>query len=110
MELAMTELKLVSIFLTRSFDIREAWDEWDKERYVLPSYIVNRLVLARDGVYHQSTRQVASHIGTDILHLTYYRGKLSTPTHKVNGERLYQTGRVAVHPKDGMPVQIRRRK
>lgn len=51
----MTELKLVSIFLTRSFDIREAWDEWDKERYVLPSYIVNRLVLARDGVYRQST-------------------------------------------------------
>ena len=55
MELAMTELKLVSIFLTRSFDIREAWDEWDKERYVPPSYTVNRLVLARDGVYRQST-------------------------------------------------------
>lgn len=51
----MTELKLVSIFLTRSFDIREAWDEWDKERYVPPSYTVNRLVLARDGVYRQST-------------------------------------------------------
>jgi cytochrome P450 len=35
------------------------------------------------------------------------KGKNATPTHLVNGERLYAVGEGAVHPKDGMPVHIR---
>ncbi|KAF7521729.1 hypothetical protein G7054_g12362 [Neopestalotiopsis clavispora] len=32
MELAMMELKLVSVFTARTFSIEEAWTEWDQER------------------------------------------------------------------------------
>ena len=30
MELALTELKLVAVMLYRRFEIREAWEPWDK--------------------------------------------------------------------------------
>ncbi|GAP87822.2 putative cytochrome P450 4V3 [Rosellinia necatrix] len=67
-ELAMMELKLVSVLIFRTFDIREAWEEWDEQR-----------------------------------------GSKATPSHVVNGERLYRVGISTVHPKDGMPVNIRLR-
>ncbi|KAI0870672.1 vera protein [Hypoxylon argillaceum] len=68
MELALTQLKLVSVFTARMFDIEQAWDDWDKQC-----------------------------------------GKKATPSHVVNGERLYPVGQGAVHPKDGMPVHVRLR-
>ncbi|KAI1496451.1 cytochrome P450 4V3 [Biscogniauxia marginata] len=68
MELAMTELKLVSILTARTLDIEESWDDWDKKQ-----------------------------------------GPKATPTHEINGQRLYQVGTVTVHPKDGMPVHVRLR-
>ncbi|KAK6953596.1 hypothetical protein Daesc_005901 [Daldinia eschscholtzii] len=68
MELAMVELRLVSILIARTFDIEEAWDEWDK-----------------------------------------VQGPNATPTHIVNGRRLYGVGDGPVHPKDGMPVHVRLR-
>ena len=34
-DLAMTEAKLLTVFLGRKFDIEEAWDEWDAKQYVL---------------------------------------------------------------------------
>jgi hypothetical protein len=37
MELALTELKLVSVFTARTLQIREAWDEWDEKRYAFLS-------------------------------------------------------------------------
>ncbi|KAI1771420.1 cytochrome P450 4V3 [Hypoxylon cercidicola] len=68
MELAMIELRLVSVLIARKFDIEEAWDKWD-------------------------TKQ----------------GPNATPTHMVNGQRLYGIGNGTVHPKDGMPVHARLR-
>ncbi|KAI1451507.1 cytochrome P450 4V3 [Annulohypoxylon moriforme] len=68
MELAMIELRLVSVLIARTFDIEEAWAEWDKKQ-----------------------------------------GSKATPTHIVNGERLYGIGNGTVHPKDGMPVHVRLR-
>ncbi|CAJ2509202.1 Uu.00g142280.m01.CDS01 [Anthostomella pinea] len=68
MELALTELKLVSLLMVRTFDIEEAWDEWDKKQ-----------------------------------------GSKATPSHMVDGQRLYQIGNGTVHPKDGMPVHVRLR-
>ncbi|KAI0886539.1 cytochrome P450 4V3 [Annulohypoxylon maeteangense] len=68
MELAMIELRLVSVLVARTFDIEEAWTEWDKKQ-----------------------------------------GSKATPTHIVNGERLYGVGNGTVHPKDGMPVHVRLR-
>ncbi|KAJ8131544.1 hypothetical protein O1611_g2083 [Lasiodiplodia mahajangana] len=43
MELAMIELKLVLVLLVRTFDIEEAWDEWDTERgpKATPAHAVN---------------------------------------------------------------------
>ncbi|KAI0100910.1 vera protein [Nemania sp. FL0031] len=43
MELAMIELKLVLVLLARTFDIEEAWDEWDTERgpKATPAHAVN---------------------------------------------------------------------
>lgn len=32
MELALTELRLVTVMIARSFDMEEAWDEWDKQQ------------------------------------------------------------------------------
>lgn len=32
MELAMIELRLVSVLIARTFDIEEAWEEWDKKQ------------------------------------------------------------------------------
>ncbi|KAI0861707.1 vera protein [Xylaria cubensis] len=37
------------------------------------------------------------------------RGEKATPSHLVNGQRLYPVGAGAVHPKDGMPVHIKLR-
>ncbi|KAI1385708.1 cytochrome P450 4V3 [Hypoxylon trugodes] len=68
MELAMIELRLVCVVIARTFDIREAWEEWDK-----------------------------------------IQGPKATPTHLVNGKRLYGIGNSTVHPKDGMPVHVRMR-
>ncbi|KAI1652537.1 cytochrome P450 4V3 [Daldinia decipiens] len=68
MELAMVELRLVAILIARTFDIEEAWEEWDKKQ-----------------------------------------GPNATPTHIVNGRRLYGVGNGPVHPKDGMPVHVRLR-
>ncbi|KAI1204226.1 cytochrome P450 4V3 [Annulohypoxylon truncatum] len=68
MELAMIELRLVSVLIARTFDIEEAWAEWDEKQ-----------------------------------------GSKATPTHIVNGERLYEIGSGTVHPKDGMPVHVRLR-
>ncbi|KAI0114207.1 cytochrome P450 4V3 [Hypoxylon sp. NC0597] len=68
MELAMIELRLVSVLIARTFDIEEAWEEWDKKQ-----------------------------------------GLNATPTHVVNGQRLYCIGNGTVHPKDGMPVHVRLR-
>ncbi|KAI0381339.1 cytochrome P450 4V3 [Hypomontagnella monticulosa] len=68
MELAMIELRLVSVLIARTFDIEEAWEEWDKKQ-----------------------------------------GPKATPTHVVNGQRLYGIGTGPVHPKDGMPVHLRLR-
>ncbi|KAI1468336.1 cytochrome P450 4V3 [Daldinia caldariorum] len=68
MELAMVELRLVAILIARTFDIEEAWEEWDKKQ-----------------------------------------GPNATPTHIVNGRRLYGVGDGPVHPKDGMPVHVRLR-
>ncbi|KAI2465975.1 cytochrome P450 4V3 [Annulohypoxylon bovei var. microspora] len=68
MELAMIELRLVSVLIARTFDIEEAWEKWDEKQ-----------------------------------------GSKATPTHVVNGERLYGVGNGTVHPKDGMPVHVRLR-
>ncbi|KAI1101337.1 cytochrome P450 4V3 [Jackrogersella minutella] len=68
MELAMIELRLVSVFVVRTLDIEEAWEEWDKKQ-----------------------------------------GPNATPTHVVDGERLYSIGNGTVHPKDGMPVHVKLR-
>ncbi|KAI8964240.1 cytochrome P450 4V3 [Daldinia sp. FL1419] len=68
MELAMVELRLVAVLIARTFDIEEAWEEWDKKQ-----------------------------------------GPNATPTHIVNGRRLYGVGDGPVHPKDGMPVHVRLR-
>ncbi|KAI2632597.1 cytochrome P450 [Hypomontagnella submonticulosa] len=68
-ELALMELKLVLVMVVRTFDIEEAWVEWDKRQ-----------------------------------------GSKATPTHMVEGQRLYQVGTSVVHPKDGMPVHVRMRK
>ncbi|KAI1377841.1 cytochrome P450 4V3 [Hypoxylon crocopeplum] len=68
MELAMIELRLVSVLIARTFDIEEAWEEWDKKQ-----------------------------------------GPKATPTHVVNGKRLYCIGNGTVHPKDGMPVHVKLR-
>ncbi|KAK8062659.1 vera protein [Apiospora hydei] len=38
------------------------------------------------------------------------KGAKSTPSHTVDGQRLYQIGTGLVHPKDGMPVHVRLRK
>lgn len=32
MELALTQLKLVTIFTARTFDIEQAWEKWDEQR------------------------------------------------------------------------------
>lgn len=37
-ELAMVELKLVLALVVRTFDIEQAWDEWDRVRYVSPPF------------------------------------------------------------------------
>ncbi|KAI0484410.1 cytochrome P450 4V3 [Xylariaceae sp. FL0804] len=37
------------------------------------------------------------------------RGSRATPSHVINGERLYQVGISTVHPKEGMPVRVRQR-
>ncbi|KAI1373879.1 vera protein [Hypoxylon crocopeplum] len=37
------------------------------------------------------------------------QGHKATPSHMVNGERLYQVGISVVHPKDGMPAHVRLR-
>ncbi|OTB01946.1 hypothetical protein M426DRAFT_323042 [Hypoxylon sp. CI-4A] len=37
------------------------------------------------------------------------QGPKATPTHAVNGQRLYSSGNGTVHPKDGMPVHVRLR-
>ncbi|KAI2627713.1 cytochrome P450 4V3 [Hypoxylon sp. NC1633] len=68
MELAMIELRLVSILTARALDIEEAWDEWDRKQ-----------------------------------------GPEATPSHIVNGQRLYGVGNGTVHPKDGMPVHVKLR-
>ncbi|RYP38347.1 hypothetical protein DL767_002587 [Monosporascus sp. MG133] len=68
MELALAQLKLVTIFTVRTFDIEQAWGDWDKQC-----------------------------------------GEKATPSHLVNGQRLYPVGEGAVHPKDGMPVHVRLR-
>lgn len=34
MELALTELKLVSVLTARVLEIREAWEEWDIQQFV----------------------------------------------------------------------------
>ncbi|KAI0169715.1 vera protein [Hypoxylon sp. FL1284] len=69
MELAMMELKLILALTARTFDVEEAWDEWDRQR-----------------------------------------GSKATPSHTIDGQRLYQVGISTVHPKDGMPVRVRQRK
>ncbi|KAK7911554.1 hypothetical protein PG985_014035 [Apiospora marii] len=38
------------------------------------------------------------------------RGDQATPSHTVDGQRLYRVGTGLVHPKDGMPVHVRLRK
>ncbi|KAK8112986.1 hypothetical protein PG984_013512 [Apiospora sp. TS-2023a] len=38
------------------------------------------------------------------------RGAKATPSHTVDGQRLYRVGPGMVHPKDGMPVHVRLRK
>ncbi|KAL7619606.1 hypothetical protein AAE478_010147 [Parahypoxylon ruwenzoriense] len=68
MELAMIELRLVSVLIARTFDIEEAWEKWDQSQ-----------------------------------------GSKATPSHIVNGGRLYGIGNGTVHPKDGMPVHLRLR-
>ncbi|KAI1207438.1 vera protein [Annulohypoxylon truncatum] len=68
MQLAIVELELVCVLTARRFDIREAWEEWDKKL-----------------------------------------GVKATPTHMVNGHRLYAAGVGPVRPKDGMAVQVRDR-
>lgn len=68
MELAMIELRLVSVFIARTFDIEEAWEKWDKKQ-----------------------------------------GSKATPSHVVDGKRLYCVGNGTVHPKDGMPMHVRLR-
>ncbi|KAI5863873.1 cytochrome P450 4V3 [Durotheca rogersii] len=68
MELAMVELRLVAVLVARTFDVREAWAEWDAKQ-----------------------------------------GPKATPSHVVDGERLYCIGDGTVHPKDGMPVVVRLR-
>ncbi|RYP05752.1 hypothetical protein DL765_009741 [Monosporascus sp. GIB2] len=53
MELALTQLKLVAVLIVRSFDIEEAWEEWDLNRgnKATPHHIVNgqRLYPVGDG-------------------------------------------------------------
>ncbi|KAI1735776.1 cytochrome P450 4V3 [Xylaria scruposa] len=69
MELAMTKLRLVCVFVARTFDLKQGWEEWDR-----------------------------------------VRGNKATPSHVVNGQRLYEVDTGPVQPKDGMPVQMRLRK
>lgn len=37
-ELALAELRLVCVFVARTFDIGEAWEDWDKKQLVLLLY------------------------------------------------------------------------
>ncbi|KAI1081024.1 cytochrome P450 4V3 [Whalleya microplaca] len=56
MELAMVELRLVSVLITRTFDIEEAWEDWDKRQGLkaTTSHIVDgeRLYCVGDGTVH----------------------------------------------------------
>ncbi|KAI1863377.1 uncharacterized protein JN550_009488 [Neoarthrinium moseri] len=54
-ELALMELKLVLVFCARTFDIEQAWDEWDRIRHNTgPKDMVNgeRLYMVGDGTGH----------------------------------------------------------
>lgn len=56
MELALTQLKLVTIFTARTFDIEQAWEKWDKLRgaKATPSHLVKgeRLYAVGEGAVH----------------------------------------------------------
>ncbi|KAI1441595.1 cytochrome P450 4V3 [Annulohypoxylon stygium] len=56
LELAMIELRLVSVLIARSFDIEEAWAEWDEKQgpKATPNHVVNgkRLYGVGNGTVH----------------------------------------------------------
>ncbi|KAI1817008.1 vera protein [Poronia punctata] len=56
MELALIELRIVSVLLARRFDVEEAWDEWDKKGGPTDKPVTNnngeRLYWIGDGTVH----------------------------------------------------------
>ncbi|KAI8949171.1 vera protein [Xylaria longipes] len=56
MELALIELRIVSVLVARRFDIEEAWDEWDEQQdsKATPSLKIDgeRLYWAGNGIVH----------------------------------------------------------
>ena len=57
MELALAELRLVCVFVARTFEIEQAWEEWDKMRYVpsqlhYKSFLINPIPEAMKQHHH----------------------------------------------------------
>jgi hypothetical protein len=79
----------------RAFDVEEAWDEWDRQKWEDPPEAFDKLF---------------KKIKANLWYFIFLpRGAKATPSHVVNGQRLYQVGISTVHPKDGMPVRVRQR-
>ncbi|CAG8971815.1 hypothetical protein HYALB_00001925 [Hymenoscyphus albidus] len=75
--LVYNEIRTVMIMTTRTFDIRPAYEEWDK-------------IKKRDmGLLSRTKTRV-----------------LGEPVRTVNGDRAYQTEKAGTHPADGYPCRI----